>query len=133
MPAASLPLSGQELVPLVQNGANVATPANNLGAGGTGGTYAYEIDVPTGLTATVTKVGTLVLFNSASMGAKSVTIPTSTGSKGIITIKDYYGSATSQYPIVPVPVTGTIKDNSQVYTPYGSITLYDSSVGWVGI
>lgn len=34
MPAATLPLTGTELVPMVQNGANVATPSVNLGTAG---------------------------------------------------------------------------------------------------
>lgn len=101
-----------------------------------GGGYAHEQIVSSGTTATVSQVATSVLVNSATAGAKTITIPASTGSKQIITITDYLGNAdplTGGWAITAVPATGSITGLNQVYTAHGSITLYDSSIGWVSI
>ena len=99
-------------------------------AGLNGGGYANEQIVASGTTATVAQVGTFVIVNSPAPGAKTITIPAPPGSKKVITIQDYAGTAYGN-SITAVPVSGGINGLNQVYTNFGSISLYDSSVGWI--
>jgi hypothetical protein len=101
-----------------------------------GGGYQNEIKMTSGTSVNVPSVGTMVLINSAASGAKTVHIPAATGSKGIITIFDFAGTAdplTGGAVITAVPASGSITGNNQVYTNNGSITLEDSSLGWISI
>lgn len=75
----------------------------------------------------------VVLWNSASNAAKTQTIPTSTGSLQQITIMDFYGDSESN-PITIAPVSGDINNilpSVEISTQNGSITLLDTSLGWV--
>lgn len=133
---------GNELVAVigVQSGLQAATTeyfttqdiANLGGGGGGGGGYTAEQVISSGTTATTVAAATNVLWNSATTGAKTNTIPTATGSKKIITITDVRGTA-GLYPITAAPVSGSVTNGqNQVYTNGGSLTLYDSSIGWIG-
>lgn len=94
-------------------------------------TYLYERFVSSGTTDTAPNVNTFIGWQSATTGAKTQTIPASTGSKGIIIVNDMQGTAYN-YPITIVPVSGSINGGqNQVYTNYGSLTLLDTSQGWV--
>lgn len=101
---------------------------------GGGGGYVFEQTVTSGTTNVTNTVNTFVGWKSATAGAKTNIIPTSTGSKNVITIADLIGTAGTDF-ITPVPLVGTIINavNSIVYTNFGVITLYDSSQGWVSI
>ena len=77
----------------------------------------------------------LVLWNSATGGAKTQTIPTSTGTGNKVTIVDVAGTAGAGN-ITTTPATGSINgagtySTGLIYTNFSSITLVDSSAGWV--
>lgn len=93
--------------------------------GGSGG-YLHEGILSSGTTATITDVGTNFLVNSVTSGAKTITIPTATGTKQVITITDTKGTADTDN-IQAVPASGSIVGNDTVYSNFGSITLYDSA------
>lgn len=97
-----------------------------------GGGYADQQIINSGTAATQLVVNAFIGFNSAALAPKTLTIPTSAGNLGKITISDLAGTA-ERYPITPVPVSGTILDNPTVSSNYGSITLLDSQAGWVSI
>lgn len=103
---------------------------NATGGGGGSGISSQQI-VSSGSSATAI-CGQFVGFNSASGVAKTVTIPTPAGSLCIIVISDLFGDAFTNN-ITPVPVSGTIFGSPSVYTAHGSITLLDTSAGWVSI
>lgn len=112
---------------------NFTAPLSALGAFIGGGGYIFEEDVNSGTTNMTTQGSTIVLWNSASTAVKTNYIPVSSGSMQLITICDIAGTAYA-YPITAVPLTGSIiNGQNQVYTNLGSITLLDSSQGWVGI
>src|ERR1700722_5190331 len=102
----------------------------------TGGGYSHELTLSTGLSINVPNVGTMVNLNSATAGAKSATIPASTGSKQIITFFDFIGTCDPDQggnPLTVTPVTGSITGNDQLYTKNGRVTFYDSALGWTSI
>lgn len=133
---ATLPLppdqGGTGLSSLCPSGQTIASNGSTYicvtgGGGGGGGGYSFEQDVTNGLSATTTFPATNVLWYSSASGAKTDNVPTATGSRQIITITDGYGSAgNSGNQITAVPAAGVIIGNASVYTPYGSITLYDN-------
>lgn len=72
----------------------------------------------------------LVLWNSATAGAKTSTMPTSTGTNNRFTIVDVAQTAQTN-PITATPATGSIIGNNEVYTKGGTQTWDDTSLGWV--
>ena len=112
---------------------NFRAPLSAIGAFSGGGGYIFEEDVSSG-TVNMTATGaTMVVWLSSDNAPKTNYIPTSTGSKQIITIVDGYGNAYT-YPITAIPLTGSIVNvPNVVYTNGGSLTLYDSEVGWLSI
>jgi hypothetical protein len=101
--------------------------ACNAISGGSGGGYAFEQVVTSGLSATTTFPSTNVLFNDTTTGVKTDTIPAPAGTKQIITITDVLGNAGEGVNYIQaVPVSGSIIGINQVYSDGGSITLYDS-------
>lgn len=100
----------------------------NLGGGGSGITH--ERDITSGTADTAPLVNTICLWDSATTGNKTQTIPTSSGSLGIIIIMDVEGNA-STYPITAVPSSGSIIGPNSVYINNASITLIDTSLGWM--
>jgi hypothetical protein len=72
----------------------------------------------------------LVLWNSATAGAKTSTIPTAAGTNNILTIIDYAQTAQTN-AITATPATGAITGNNQVYTKAGAQNWIDTSLGWV--
>ena len=106
---------------------NTTITVNNGMISAVGSGYQYEQVITTGLTATTSNVGTNVLFNDATSGVKTLTIPAPAGTKKIITVTDVLGNAgTANNYIQVVPVSGTIIGNAGPYTNYGSNTFYDS-------
>lgn len=89
-----------------------------------------EVDVNSGTIATVLQKNVLVNWNSSTPGNKTLIIPQSTGTLGQIVIADIAGTA-GTYPITPVPVVGSVLGNPQVYTNGSTMTLLDSSLGWI--
>ena len=114
---------------LTFNGFEWSLTGSNLSGGGGGGVTFQEF-VATGASHTTTRVNTFVGWNSSTASGKTQTIPTSAGSLGIIIISDLAGTA-GQYPITVAPQTGSITGVNEVYTNYGSITLLDTTDGWV--
>lgn len=106
-------------------------PLNQLAINGGGGYLTQQI-INSGATATASAVNAFIGFQSAFASTKTVNIPSSSGSLGIITISDLIGTA-YDYPITPVPVSGVIINDPQVYTNFGSITLLDTNAGWISI
>ena len=72
----------------------------------------------------------LILWNSATSGAKTSTIPTSAGTNNRLTIIDVAQTAQTN-AITATPATGSITGNNQVYTLGGAQTWIDTSLGWV--
>jgi hypothetical protein len=120
----------------IGNGLNVTTSGGlptlvaSGGGGGGSGITSQQI-VLAGASATAV-CGEFVGFNSVSGGFKTLTIPASTGSLCIIVTADLFGDAATN-PITPVPVSGSIFGSPQCYTSHCSITLLDTSAGWVPI
>ena len=102
----------------------------NLSSGG--GAVLTQKTISSGSTDTETSGNMLILWNSATASNKTQTIPTSSGSMKTFIISDIYGTA-GQYPITTSPVSGSIIGVNEVYTPCGSITLIDSTNGWVSV
>lgn len=71
-------------------------------------------------------------WQSATTSNKSLTIPQSTGNLSQIVISDLQGTAYT-YPITVTPSTGSIIGVNEIYTNYGSLTLFDTTAGWVSI
>jgi hypothetical protein len=97
------------------------------------------INIATGTTNTVSAAltaDTVITWQSAATGAKSQTIPTAIGSGFRMTVTDCQGTATT-YPITVAPATGSVigasMGTNHIYTNYSSITLIDTSIGWVAI
>ena len=72
----------------------------------------------------------LILWNSATVGAKTSTIPTSAGTNNRLTIIDFAQTAQTN-AITATPATGSITGNNEVYTKGGAQTWVDTSLGWV--
>lgn len=113
---------------------NLLGDAINSGSGGSGG-YAVQISVDSGLIGPVPEPNAMLLWNSGDSGNKTQPLPPSTGSLAQYTIVDVVGTATDINAIIPQPVSGPpiIGPNPGVYTPYGSITLVDTVLGYVYI
>lgn len=103
----------------------------NLGGGG-GGSVGAQKTVSTGSTDSTLVANLIILWNSSTASPKTQTIPTSTGSLKTIIIVDVAGTA-ELYPITAVPVSGSLISTADVYTNNGSITLIDTSLGWVSL
>jgi hypothetical protein len=136
MPAATLPLSGQELIPLVQLGNNVRTSVSGI-VGSSGGILTAN-QISTGTTAPLALLASINIWNSSTAGAKTQPIPASVGSFYLIVISDKYGAlnpsgGASTYAITAVPQSGSIIGNNAVYSNGSSITLIDTPYGWVSI
>jgi hypothetical protein len=66
LPVATTPLTGSELVPIVQNGVTVNVTAQNLNGGGSGGGAVTQVLTGTGLTGgPITTFGTISIANTA--------------------------------------------------------------------
>jgi len=66
LPAATTPLTGTELVPIVQNGVTVNVTAQNLNGGASGGGAVTQVSTGTGLTGgPITTFGTISIANTA--------------------------------------------------------------------
>lgn len=97
------------------------------GGGGSGVTS--DVIVITGTTGTASIVNTFIGFNSASVGNKIADIPASSGSLGTIIISDLFGNAYNN----PISVNQAIIGVDTIYTDFGSLTLLDTSAGWVSL
>lgn len=106
--------------------------ANLGGGGGGGGGPTSTLVVNSGTTSAEAMLSQIVIFNSATVGNKTVPIPSSTGSNQFIWIFDFEGNA-GTYPITAVPESGSITGVNEVYTNNGSIILLDTSVGWISV
>jgi hypothetical protein len=66
LPAATTPLTGTELVPIVQGGVTVKVTAQDLNGGGSGGGAVTQVSTGTGLTGgPITTFGTISIANTA--------------------------------------------------------------------
>lgn len=72
----------------------------------------------------------LVLWNSATSGAKTQTAPTSAGTNNRFTIIDVAQTAGTNN-ITFTPATGSVTGNNKVYTNAGAQTWVDTSIGWI--
>ena len=72
----------------------------------------------------------LVLWNSATAGAKTSTMPTSAGTNNRFTIIDVAQTAQTNN-ITATPATGSITGNNLVYTKGGVQSWVDTSLGWI--
>lgn len=113
---------------------NLIGGAINSGAGGGGG-YVQQIVINSGLTGPVPIANSIMLWNSGDSGDKTQPLPPSTGSLAQYTIVDVLGTAVDGNAIIPSPVSGPviIGNNYGVYTPFSSITLVDTILGYVYI
>lgn len=91
-----------------------------------------ELYVLDGLTDTLTELrgDTFIGWLSSDVGPKTQIIPDHSGSMNYLTINDLEGTASEANPITALG-DGIIGNNDQVYTQYGSLTLLDTSFGWV--
>jgi hypothetical protein len=124
-----MPLNGTELVRLYTTNRVFMTPTSTLpGQGG----YIYQEDINSGTVNITANTGTAVLWNAPDLAPKINYIPTSIGSKNIITFFDVAGTA-YLYPVTIVPLTGNIINfQNQLYTNFMSLSVYDSDLGWLG-
>jgi len=96
-----------------------------------------ETLVSSGTTTTVSgplAADQLIVWNSATGGTKTATIPTSAGTRRRITMVDAQGTATSAAPNIAAPVSGSVIGTpltDRIIDANGSLTLVDSSIGWV--
>ena len=104
----------------------------NLGSKAAGSGITSQKTISTGSTTTQALLNSFNAWNSMTAATKRQPIPTSTGSLAMIIVADIAGTA-SQYPINIVPLTGKILGASQVFRDGDSITLLDTSFGWVSI
>ena len=72
----------------------------------------------------------LVLWNSATVGAKTQTSPTSAGTNNRFTIIDVAQTAGTNN-ITFTPSTGSVTGLNKVYTNGGAQTWVDTSLGWI--
>lgn len=116
-------------IDLYWNGTQWRIKASNGSGGGGGSGIIHEVDVSTGTTGTASLVNTFISFNSSTAGDKTADIPASTGSLGMIIISDIALTA-GTYPIsVNQPIVGV----DTIYINGASLTLLDTSQGWVSI
>ena len=80
--------------------------------------------------ATMAAGNVLCIWNSSSTGAKTQTVPTSTGSGNKLTIVDQANTAAT-YNITISPVSGSVLGNNLVYTNKGYQSWIDSVNGWI--
>jgi hypothetical protein len=96
--------------------------------------YAQVRTVASGTTdagpTSMTSGNCLVLWNSATAGAKTSTMPTAAGTNNRFTIIDVAQTAQTN-AITATPATGSITGNNQVYTKAGVQSWVDTSLGWV--
>lgn len=122
--------------PLVQiNGQLSELPNGDIIIGGGSGIVSSDREKSTGAsdTAVLGDGNIAVLWNSSTLTAKSQTIPASTGSLQTILIMDFKGDS-DDYPIEITPVSGNINrvlESVFISTPFNSITLIDTSAGWI--
>lgn len=136
LPAATLPLSGSELVPIVQSGVTRRTTVTDFNIGGGGGGINDITSVQTvssGSTATAV-LKQIVIFSSPSGAPKTLNAPAATGSFSIIEAVDAYGDAFDN-PITFTPASGTVIGiQNAVYTNYGSARWRDVGVDiWANV
>lgn len=112
---------------------NLIGEAINSGSGGSGG-YSVQISIDSGFVGPVPDANAMLLWNSGDSGNKDQPLPPSTGSLAQYTIVDVLGTASDVNAIVPsTPDSSIIGPNPGVYTPFGSITLIDTALGYVYI
>lgn len=100
-----------------------------------GGGVSHEVRFNSSLTVSA-PLNAGVVQNNATVGRKTVNIPTSAGTFNIIIIVDAMNNAAAgTNDITPVPATGSIvnPNGAVVYTPGGSVTLIDFPFGWVAM
>lgn len=112
---------------------NLLGSAINSGGGGGGGGYSQTVVINAGLSGPTAVANSIMLWNSSSSGDKDQPLPPSTGSLASYTIVDVTGAAEVGNAIIPNPVSGLpiIGLNPGVYSPYGSITLVDTILGYI--
>lgn len=113
---------------------NLIGAAINNGSGGGGG-FAEQVVIDSGLTGPIPAPNSILLWNSSDVGEKIQPLPPSTGSLASYTIVDVNGNASSLAPIMPTPISGLpiIGINPGVYTPFSTITLVDTILGYIYI
>lgn len=112
---------------------NLIGDAINNGIGG--GRYLSQTVINFGLMGPTASPGSVILWNSTTPGLKSQPLPKSTGSLNLYTISDVTGSIDEDNAIVPQPISGLaiVGLNPGIYSPYGSITLLDTILGYIYI
>ena len=146
VPSSAL-FAGQTVVGVASGGTGltgVGTAGTCLQSTGTGLTYGIcgsggggvttQTIITTGASGTAHLNGFLG-FNSSTNTAKTANIPAPTGTLNIIIIADLKGDASS-HAITAVPASGTIigdSPSSVINTNFGTITLIDTTIGWVSI
>lgn len=102
------------------------------GGGGGGGGVTSEVFMESGSSLTTALFNIFVGCRSSTASDKIVNIPAATGSLQIIIIADLLGTADT-YSITPVPASGTIIGSPVITEEYGSLTLLDTTAGWVPV
>lgn len=99
---------------------------------GGGGGYSTGMFVQSGTTGPTASLSQFIGWQSSTAAPKTQPIPTSIGSLRQITVSDLQGTA-EQYPITLVPATGSIIGPNEVAGNYNSLTVLDTTQGWVSI
>ncbi|HEY1858658.1 VCBS domain-containing protein [Acidocella sp.] len=125
MPAAALPLTGAELVTLVQAGANVQTALTNI----TG-----TAETPTIETANFNAVGGGIYQVKTSIGAITATLPAAPGTWDTITVQDTDGDAVTNN--ITVALNGKQYNgsgaNPKINIAFALIKMVYNGTQWVG-
>ena len=101
------------------------------GGGGGGGGISTQAFLSSGTTGTAA-LSQFYGVQSPTTGAKTITIPTSTGSLKQIIVSDLQGTANT-YNITVTPASGSIIGPSVCSGAFQSLTFLDTTSGWASI